>query len=458
MFNFLSHTEEVRQEMLNDIGLDSVDDLFSYINKEIRVKNNLERIPEGLTELEAKKKLEKLAGKNLDSGKCASFLGGGVYNRYIPACIDNIIKRSEFFTAYTPYQPEVSQGTLQVIYEYQSMICNLTGMDVANASVYDGATAAAEAILMSARITNRNKAIIASALNPDYKKVIETYCDSIEIEYLPIIETKTDIEALKAKINDDCACVLIQNPNYLGTIEDVFAVEDICKNSKSKFIVCADPVSLALLKSPLDYGADIVVGDIQPLGVGMVYGGPHGGFIACKTPYLRQLPGRIVGMSLDRDGERAFTLTLQAREQHIRRAKATSNICSNQALVALAATVYMSVVGPQGLKEIATVSTQRAHFLADNIDNISGFKVVNSDFLYEFTVKLDRCISIDQLLKDLEAKNILGGINLSTKFSDLNNCLLICTTEMNERDQIDKFIDSLIEISAKYFNSKCALN
>lgn len=444
MYNFLPHTDKTRDDMLKETGLAFMEDLFSNINPEIRLKGEL-NIPEGISEFEAQKKLTKLAERNLSLKNCVSFLGGGTYNRFIPACINTIIERSEFITSYTPYQPEVSQGTLQAIYEYQSMICNLTGMDAANASVYDGASAAAEAILMASRITNKEKALVASTLNPQYKAVIETYCygEGINIEYLDIKDGKTCLNDLNP---DEYSCILIQNPNYLGCVEDVYTISEACQRLKSKFIVCADPVSLALLKSPADYGADIVVGDIQPLGIGMAYGGPHCGFIACKSQYIRQMPGRIVGMTKDRDGQRAFTLTLQTREQHIKRAKATSNICSNQALMALAATVYLSVVGPEGLKEIATISAQRAHYLADKINEIPGFKVLFNDFLYEFIVKLDS-LSSEELIKKLEEQNILAGIKLDKYFKEFENCILLCVTEMNEVNDINRLIDSLKELS-----------
>ena len=442
MYNFLPHTDKVRKDMLQDMGLNSVEDLFKNINPQVRVKESLD-IPEGISELEAQRKLISLSEKNLSTKNCISFLGGGTYNRYIPACINTVIERSEFITAYTPYQPEVSQGTLQAMYEYQSMICNLTGMDVANASVYDGASAAAEAILMAARLTNKSKALVASTLNPEYKQVIETYCsgESIQIEYIPFKDGKSDINSINQQA-DIYACILIQNPNYLGSVEDVYEISGICKNIKAKFIVSVDPVSLALLKSPGQYGADIVVGDIQPLGIGMSYGGPHAGFIACKTEYLRQIPGRIAGMTKDRDGETAFTLTMQTREQHIRRAKATSNICSNQALMALAATTYLSVMGPEGLKEAANISTQRAHYLAGKINEIPGFKVLYSNFLYEFVVQVQG-LNLNELTSELKKQNILPGINLGDKFNELQNCLLICVTEMNDVDSIDKFVESL---------------
>jgi len=437
LHNFLPHTEETRQEMLNEIGLNSVNDLFNNIPKEAKVENL--NIPDGLSELEAKKHMIELANKNKTAQNCISFLGGGTYNRYIPSCISTIIQRSEFITAYTPYQPEVSQGTLQVIYDYQSMLCNLTGMDVANASVYDGATACAEALLMACRITKKTKALISYALNSDYKQVIETYCygAGIEVDYLT-----TDNAGI---CFDDYACVLIQNPNYLGCVENLAEISEKVKSSKAKLIICADIVSLALLKNPSEYNVDIVVGDLQQLGLGMNFGGPHCGFIACKTEYLRQLSGRIVGLSKDRDDNDAFTLTIQTREQHIKREKATSNICSNQALMALAATVYLSVVGAEGLKEVANISAQRARYLAEKLSEINGIKVLYPDFLNEFVIKIES-MPADELIKKLEAENILAGINLGNKFKEFENCILIAVTEMNEVADIDKFVETVKQV------------
>lgn len=427
--------------MLDDIGFKSTEDLFANINQDIRLNEHDFSLPLGISELEAKKKLSNLAHKNLSISKCTSFLGGGVYNRFIPSCINSIIERSEFLTSYTPYQPEVSQGTLQVIYEYQSMICNLTGMDAANASVYDGGMACAEAVLMSSRITSKTKALIASTLNPEYKKVIETYCfgENIQVDYISIVNNISDFKTINLK---EYACILVQNPNYLGSLEDVNEIEKLCKETGAKFVLCSDLLSTALIKSPADYGADIVVGDIQSLGIPMAFGGPHGGFIACKTEYIRQLPGRIAGMTVDRNGKRAFTLTLQTREQHIRRAKATSNICSNQALVALAATVYLSVMGPMGLKEAAEISFARAHFLADKINDIAGLSVLSNEFLYEFVVKVN-AIPVKELLSKLMTYNILGGIILDDKLMNYKNCLLISVTEMNSVSQIDSFVEAL---------------
>ena len=434
MYNFLPHTDEIREEILKETGLTSIDNLFANIP----LKSNSLKLPDGLSEFEAKKRLKELAGKN--SADCISFLGGGTYNRYIPACINTIVQRSEFITAYTPYQPEVSQGTLQVIYDYQSMLCNLTGMDVANASVYDGGTACAEAILMASRITRKTKALVASALNPEYKKVIETYCygANIEIEYLELLQGKT---AVSNSINlDDYACVLIQNPNYLGCVENLSELSEKVNVSKAKLVICADITSLALLKRPSEFNADIVVGDLQQLGLGMNFGGPHCGFIACKNEYLRQIPGRIVGLTKDRNDNDAYTLTIQTREQHIKRERATSNICSNQALMALAATTYLAVVGPEGLKEVANISAQRAHYLAEKLSEVDGIEVLYNDFLYEFVIKVNS-MPVEEFMKKLEEKGILGGIPLGKKFEGMENCLLLAVTEMNEVQDIDRFVE-----------------
>ena len=442
MHNFLPHTDETRQEMLNEIKLNSIEDLFANIPAKAKVNLDGLNIPEGLSELEAKKRLQELANKNKTAQNCISFLGGGTYNRYVPTCINTIVQRSEFITSYTPYQPEVSQGTLQVIYDYQSMLCNLTGMDVANASVYDGATACAEAILMASRITKKSKVLVSSALNPDYKQVIETYCygAEIKIEYISLSEGKSK---LSDEINlDDYACVLIQYPNYLGCVENILEISEKAKNSKAKLIICADIISLAVLKKPSEYNADIVTGDLQQLGLGMNFGGPHCGFIACKNEYLRQIPGRIVGLTKDRDENDAFTLTIQTREQHIKREKATSNICSNQALMALAATTYLSVAGPQGLKEVANISIQRAHYLAEKLNKINGIKVLYPDFLNEFMIKVD-FIPANELINKLEKENIMAGINLGNKFKEFENCILVAVTEMNEVKDLDKFVETL---------------
>jgi glycine dehydrogenase subunit 1 len=452
MHNYLPHTDETRIEMLNSIGLSVIDELFSCIDAGVRLRETL-NLPKGISELEAYKKINYLAQKNKTSSNSAFFLGGGTYNRFIPACVGHIAQRSEFLTAYTPYQPEISQGSLQVMYEYQSMICNLTGMDAANASVYDGATACAEAVFMAVRITKRNRVLICSTINPDYAKVIETYCNGadIEIDYLPQKNGKVDVTKLNSLEQEyDYACILVQNPNYTGSMEDVFELSEACQKLNALFIACVDPISLAVLKNPAEYNADIVVGDVQPLGISMSFGGPHAGFISCKTKYVRQLPGRIAGMTLDKDGNRAFTLTLQAREQHIRREKATSNICSNQALMAVCACVYLSVMGFEGLKEAVSTSIQRTRYLSEKVNKIDGFSVVYDNFLYEFVIKVDPKLPVKNLLQELESKNLFAGISLEEKLPHLKNCILTAVTEMNNINDLYIFINALKEMSIKY--------
>jgi len=439
LHSYLPHTDETRLNMLKDIGLNEVEDLFRQINTNVRVKEI--ELPEGISEQDTRRKLSGMANKNRTSGEVVSFLGGGVYNRYVPACISTIIQRSEFITSYTPYQPEVSQGTLQAIFDFQTLICNLTGMDVSNASVYDGASACAESVLMAVRLARKTEILVSEALNPEYKKVLETYCygEDIKISYLPVKEGKTVLDGF---INlDEQACVLIQNPNYFGCIEDHNVFSKIVE-SKAKLITCVDPISLAVLKSPAEYGADIVVGDFQQLGINMNFGGPHGGFIASKNTYLRQLPGRIVGLTQDKDGKEAYTLTLQTREQHIRREKATSNICTNNALMALAATVYMSVFGPQGLREVAEISIQRAHYMADKLSQVPGIKVLYCDFMHEFVFQADN-ISSGELINKLAEKGIFIGIDLSCKYDNLQNCVLVSVTEMNSVEDIDRAVEAV---------------
>ncbi len=425
MLNYEAHTGEIRQEMLREINLSSVDELFAHIT----AKTGRLNLPDGLSELEAAKKLAGIAEKNYNLKKYISFLGGGTYNRYVPACVQAITGRSEFYTSYTPYQPEVSQGTLRAIFDYQTLICNLTGMDVSNASVYDGATAFAEAALMASRLTKKYGIMVSENINPEYLAVIRTYCYGAGIE-VDVSDLRGDIEF------DKYGCVLIQNPNYSGRVENIDICEKIA-SSPAKLIVCVDPVSLAILKSPSEYGADIVVGDFQPLGISMNFGGPHGGFIACREKYLRQLPGRIVGLTRDKDGKEAFTLTLQTREQHIRREKATSNICTNTALTALAATVYLAALGPQGLKEVAGISTQRAHYFAGKLSEVPGISIVYDDFLYEFLLKTER-VSPENLIKELAKKGIFMGIKVK-------DCILISVTELNSVEDIDKAVEAVKE-------------
>ncbi|MEI8378265.1 MAG: aminomethyl-transferring glycine dehydrogenase subunit GcvPA, partial [bacterium] len=394
-------------------------------------------LTDGISEMEAQRELKKLASKNDIS--FANFLGGGSYNRFIPAAIATIASRFEFITAYTPYQPEISQGTLQMIYEFQSMICSLTGMDVANASVYDGATACAEAVLMAVRTKRKNKILVSEAINPEYKSVIETYCYGVDVQvdYLPLVDFKTQLNA----ISNDYACVLLAMPNYYGTIEDIEKCGELVRQAGAMFIVCSDILSLSKIKPPSEFGADVVVGDFQPLGIPMAYGGPYGGFMATKTAHMRQMPGRIVGASIDKEGKRAFTLTMQAREQHIKRERATSNICTNQGLITLCATVYMSLMGQNGMSKAFLMSVQYAKKLASKLCQIKGFEVCNSYFMFEFVIKTP--VNSDIFLTKMKEKAILAGLKVD------EDKILVCATEMTTEAQIESYIKSAEEITCE---------
>lgn len=414
MKNFLVHNEKTTQEMCEAIGISKVEDLFKQIPQSVRM-SELD-LPEGLSEMETQRKVKNLAKSN--KSDFISFLGGGIYNKFVPACINQVASRFEFNTAYTPYQPEISQGTLQVMYEFQTMICRLTGMDISNATVYDAGTACAEAILMACRISKKYKVCVLNSLNPEYKRVIETYTNSqgIEVDLVDEIPQATK----------DYAGVLVQTPNYYGEIIQPKEVECLS-------IICCDPSSLAILKTPAEMGADIAVGDIQTLGIPMNFGGPSAGFIACREKLMRQLPGRLAGRTVDKDGKQAFCLTIQTREQHIKREKATSNICSNQALIGLCATLYLSVMGNKGFRQASYLSTKNAHILADKLKE-KGYKILNTNFFNEFVLEVPNA---DDFLARLENNNILGGIKLDDKK------ILVATTEMISDEDIDLYIKSI---------------
>lgn len=414
MKNFLVHNEKTTQEMCEAIGISKVEDLFKQIPQSVRMPEF--DLPEGLSEMETQRKVKNLAKSN--KSDFISFLGGGIYNKFVPACINQVASRFEFNTAYTPYQPEISQGTLQVMYEFQTMICRLTGMDISNATVYDAGTACAEAILMACRISKKYKVCVLNSLNPEYKRVIETYTNSqgIEVDWVDEIPQATK----------DYAGVLVQTPNYYGEIIQPKEVECLS-------IICCDPSSLAILKTPAEMGADIAVGDIQTLGIPMNFGGPSAGFIACREKLMRQLPGRLAGRTVDKDGKQAFCLTIQTREQHIKREKATSNICSNQALIGLCATLYLSVMGNKGFRQASYLSTKNAHILADKLKE-KGYKIINTNFFNEFVLEVPNA---DDFLARLENNNILGGIKLDDKK------ILVATTEMISDEDIDLYIKSI---------------
>lgn len=414
MKNFLVHDDSTRAEMLESIGLRTIEDLFCQIPANARM-SGLE-LGNPFSEMECQKQIKALSKKN--NTDYVSFVGGGIYNKFIPAAISQVAGRFEFLTAYTPYQAEIAQGTLQIMYEFQTMMCRLTGMDIANATVYDGASACAEAILMAVRIAKKNRVLVSEKLNPEYLKVVKTYtwANGIEVEYFNEIPQNTA----------DYAAVLIQTPDYYGEIAEVSAVDCL-------LIVCCDISTLSILKPPCEYGADIVAADIQTLGMPMSFGGPHAGILACKEKYMRQLPGRLAGRTVDKDGNQAFTLTIQTREQHIKREKATSNICSNQALMGLWATLYLSLLGEKGFRQAGYLSAKNAHNLSAKLSQ-KGIKTLNKNFFNEFVIEVT---DSDKFLSNLKSRNILGGIKLDGKK------ILVAATEMNTDEEIDLYTKSL---------------
>ena len=440
MYPYISLTEQDVKDMLDSLGVNSVEDLFSDIPEELKLKREL-NIPKAKSELEVYNYLTKLASKNASSSEYTTFLGAGAYDHYIPAVIPTIISRSEFLTSYTPYQPEISQGTLQYIFEFQTMISNLTGMEYANASLYDQGTSLAEAAIMTAHHAKKKKVLVSEAIAPWSREVLKTYLHAqhIEMEVVKTCNGVTCIDDLKAKLNDEVGAVLVQNPNFFGNIEDVTKVSELAHGFKKCYsVVSVDPSSLGALKKPSDCNVDVVVGEAQSLGIPISYGGPYLGFMAATEGMMRKLPGRIVGQTEDHNGKTGYVLTLQAREQHIRREKASSNICSNQALCALAVGVYMSAMGSEGIKEAALQSTSKAHYLAAELDKI-GFKVENKgEFFHEFVTVSEKCPC--EALKALEEHGILGGYPLG------NHRVLWCCTEMNTKEEMDEVIRILKEV------------
>lgn len=441
MHTYLPLSPTDRKDMLAEVGFDSFEAMIAHIPAQLRLPEL--KLPPGLSELEVQTVLREWAGQNHVPGP-TSFLGAGVYQRFIPAAVDAIVSRSEFYTAYTPYQPEVSQGTLQYTYEYQTLVCQLTGMDVSNASLYDGSTAMAEAAFMAMRITGRRRILVAGGVHPEYLEVLHTYARGPEplVEVLPLHEGLLRPETLEAHLGDDVACLVVACPNFFGLVEDMPRLSASAHAAGALLVAVVEPVSLAVLTPPGEYGADIVVGDGQSLGNMSQFGGPHVGFMACRSEHFRQLPGRIVGATQDARGERAYTLTLQTREQHIRREKATSNICTNQALCALAVTVYLSLAGAEGLRSVAELSADRAHHLADRIAALPGFSLpFAGPFLNEFVVRCE--FPVEELLMELESQGILGGVALKRWFPNLSDCLLIAVTEVNDTHSLGRLVSAL---------------
>ena len=432
--------------MLASLGMQSTEELFSDIPANLRLNRRLD-LPGGKTEMETAAAMQAIAEKNTRFRAC--FRGAGAYRHFIPAVVNAVVSRSEFATAYTPYQPETSQGILQAIFEYQTMICELTGMDAANASVYDGATAAFEAVAMCVD-GQRRKAVLCGTVNPMTVGVVKTWCAGPGVE--PVVADTTDgrvnMTSLESAVDEATACVIVQQPNYFGQLEDVEAIGRVAHAKGAKLVVACNPISLGLLKPPGELGADIAIGEGQPLGNPLNFGGPYLGFMACREAMQRKLPGRIVGETADHDGNRGFVLTLQAREQHIRREKASSNICSNEALCALAAAVYLSALGPQGLREAAALSAERAHTLADAICGVPGMRLKHGGrFFNEFVIESG--ISPERIEAALMEKGILSGLPLGHMGAEYLSAMLWCCTEMNTPEEIDAVVSALKEAAGK---------
>jgi glycine dehydrogenase subunit 1 len=442
MSHFISITDSERAEMLSAIGVNTVADLFEAIPSDVRFPTL--NLPKSLSELEVRRELGRMASQNAGAHSHSIFLGAGAYNHFVPSAIDQILRRSEFYTAYTPYQPEVSQGTLQAIFEYQSLMCSLTGMDVANASHYDGATAMAEAAVMAINVLkNRRKVVIAPSIHPHYRRVIRTLLIGSGIEVVGDENLEASIGDVLKLVDSNTAAVMIQSPDFFGTIHDLKPVADAVHAAGALLVHHFDPVGLALFQTPNDAGADIGTAEGQPLGIGLNFGGPYLGIFTTRKQFVHKIAGRIVGLTRDVDGAMAYVMTLRAREQDIRRERATSNICTNQGLMALAAAVYMSLMGRQGLRQVATLTYQNTHYAATQIGAIgSGYQVVDrGPFFREFVVKCPKPVA--QINERLAQVGIIGGYDLGQDYPHLANHMLVAATEMNDRADIDNFAAQL---------------
>ncbi|MHA6250989.1 aminomethyl-transferring glycine dehydrogenase subunit GcvPA [Oceanobacillus sp. CAU 1775] len=446
-FRYLPLTEEDKKEMLKTIGVDSTEELFSDIPKAVRLDRELD-LKKPASEYEIKKELTELANKNANLTEYRSFLGAGVYDHFIPSVVDHVISRQEFYTAYTPYQPEITQGELQAMFEFQTMISELTAMPIVNSSLYDGGTAVVEAMHLSVSQTKRKKVIVSSALHPEYRQLIETAAngqklDIVEISYQ---DGRTNLEQLEKELDEDTAAVIVQYPNFFGQVEPLDKINEIIKTQKkTMFVVSSNPLSLGYLTPPGEFGADIVVGDTQVFGIPAQFGGPHCGYFATTEKYMRKVPGRFVGQTVDEQGKRGFVLALQTREQHIRREKATSNITSNQALNALASAAAMSALGKNGVKDMAKLNMQKARYTKQKLAEANISTVFSGTFFNEIVVQLKK--PIDEVNKELFKKGFIGGYNLGVVYPELENHMLIATTEIRSKDEIDAFVKEMGDIN-----------
>ncbi|MGP0062899.1 MAG: aminomethyl-transferring glycine dehydrogenase subunit GcvPA [Isosphaeraceae bacterium] len=447
---YIANTPDDIGIMLGAIGLESLEQLFDLIPAEYRLERPL-RIAPALTELELTARIQAAVGRNEGADRRVCFLGGGCYDHFIPAVVDNLAARGEFYTSYTPYQPEASQGTLQTTFEYQTLITQLTGMDVSNASLYDGGSATAEAVLMALTITQRfGQVVVAESVHPEYRQVLATFLAQMEpkLVTVPAPSGRTSAESFSEAITDETAAVVVQYTNVFGQIEDVQAIVASAHARGALAIVVVDPISLGLFNRPGDYGADIVVAEGQSLGNPLAFGGPYLGIMACREAYVRKMPGRIVGQTTDRNGKRCWVLTLQTREQHIRREKATSNICTNQGLLALRASIYLAVMGPHGLRQAAELSTRKAHYAAEQLAAVPGLSLAfPGPFFKEFVVRSER--DPRRVLAEVGRLGYHGGIDLGRWYPDLADCILVAVTEKRTKEEIDGLANAYNEAIKK---------
>ena len=439
--SYILNTPAQQQEMLQRIGVSSIDGLFEQIPPEARFNQDLD-VPPAQTELELTQHLTRLLGKNISAEDAVCFLGGGAYDHFIPAVVDTIAGRSEFYTAYTPYQAEASQGSLQAFFEFQTLICQLTGLDVANASLYEGGSAVAEAAIMAMASTNRHgQVLVAESVHPEYRATLATYLENLDPKVVTLATPQGTLtpEVLTAALTDKTACVIVQQPNFFGCVEDLTALVEATHKAGALFVLSVDPISLGLLKRPGEYGVDIVVAEGQSLGTPLQFGGPYLGILACREQFMRKMPGRLVGQTTDRNGKRCWVLTMQTREQHIRREKATSNICTNQGLLALRATAYLSTLGPQGLKETAELCLHKAHYAAQQLAQLPGVKLkFAKPFFKEFTIEVP--VAPQPLLSKLLAAGYHAGLDLTRWYPTLGNCISIAVTEKRTKAEIDGLV------------------
>jgi len=445
--DYVHHTPEEIVRMTDKLGLSCPSELFASIPDELRIRKM--DLPPPLTEMEIGRRMREIDAELLRVGPEQSFIGGGAYEHFIPAVVDEVAARNEFYTSYTPYQPEISQGTLQAIFEFQTMICELTGMEVANASMYDGASALAEAALMAFRVNkNGRRVLVPRSLHPFHRTTLETYLYGIDVEIAELpwsTDGTLSPEALEAELTDDTAAVIVQNPNALGCLEPTVRIGEVLQDHPALYIAAVNPISLGLIRPPGEYGADIAVGEGQPLGLPLAFGGPYLGFFASRTTYIRAMPGRIAGETVDGQGRRGYVLTLQTREQHIRRERATSNICSNQALCALRATVYLAALGPGGLREVAELNWARSHRAADRLSELPGVETIfGGPFFNEFVLRTP--VPARDLIARLRPRGIAVGLDLGRFYPELKNALLVCVTETKTDDAIDRLADAWREV------------